>query len=200
MLLLPIASLLLYTHTPPALAESPGEWVAQAQAAYQQGDLKTARQLISIAQKLDPRNTAVTALMRKIQLEEKKRGPVDSIEKRLRAVILPRVQFQDAPLAQALEALKQQVAIASENKVTLSIVAQLPPSLLQSKTISLDLTAVPASEALRYVAALAGAAVVYDPFAVVLKPASPAGAPPNSPNSPAASRPSAVPGTEPPPQ
>ncbi|MES2571333.1 MAG: hypothetical protein V4710_14935 [Verrucomicrobiota bacterium] len=167
-LLFPLAAALLSTS---ALGESTVTLMNEAQAAYLRGDMATAKRNFELVHQLDARNTTAIGYLRMIKAAEAKttNGGAKQ-EKQLAAVILPQVQFREATLGSALDALKQQVAKASGGKSAISFVLQLPEETVKTTPVTLNLTNVPVTEVLRYMGELANITFSYEPFAVVVKP------------------------------
>jgi general secretion pathway protein D len=123
--------------------------------------------------------------------QEERRG-TELMVARLNRIIVPRIDFRDATVRQAVSFLQQQsrsLEAGSEDEAGINIVLKLPTSapppavdefgetsatpLSPSEArITLNLTNVPLYEALRYVATLAGLKVKVEPFAVSIVPLS----------------------------
>ena len=127
-------------------------------------------------------------------IDEARRG-TELMISRLNRIIIPRVDFRDATVRQAVSFLQQRsrdldaVEVDPESRgvnivVKLPAVPALAPTTLQGEEetaspapavdgrITLNLSNVPLYEALRYVATLAGLKVKVEPFAVSLVPLS----------------------------
>jgi len=70
-------------------------------------------------------------------------------------------------------------------KAGVSFVIQLPAEQVNTQTVTLNLSSIPATEALRYLAELVNATVAYDSYAVVIKAKPGAVAPTASSTTPA---------------
>jgi hypothetical protein len=175
-LFLQAAALLFGVH---AFAQGTPELLKEGQAAFLRGDLSTAKQHFERVYQIDPRNTLAIAYLRRIKMAQgTQKGAAPSREKEFAAMILPKVEFRQISLGDALEALRQQCARLYPEKVPVSFV--LPEEKLASAQITLSLAQIPLTEALRYVAELARATVTYEPYAIVIRPVS-AGTPPAQP-------------------
>jgi len=163
-----------------AFGESSQELLSQAQAAYLRGDLDTARQQFELVNRLDPRNVTAIGYLRMIKAQQAKGGGGAQIEKQLSTVIMPQVQFRDATLGAALEFLRLQVKKASNDKVAVNFVVQLPEAQAQTQTVTLNLTNVPFTEVLKYLGGVANISFVYDKYAIIVRPAGTAAAAPAS--------------------
>ncbi len=90
------------------------------------------------------------------------------------AIILTKVKFKDATLAQAIEYLQIKSTELDPQHAGLNLVIEKPDHE-KGALISLDLTNVPVSEALRYVASLSNRVVRYEALATVVAPKPAAG-------------------------
>ena len=114
---------------------------------------------------LDPKNASATALLRQIQAKEAAQGADHGVS----ALILPSVQFREAELTAALEALRLQVTKQTGGKQAVNFVIQLPEA--QAKTaITLSLTNVPFAEVLKYIGTLANVTFTFDKYAILVRP------------------------------
>ena len=162
-----------------AFAQGTPELLKDGQAAFLRGDLTTAKRHFERVYELEPRNTVAIAYLRRIQMAQgRTTGAPAQREKQLAAMVLPKVDFRQVALGEALESLRQQCARLYPQSAPVSFV--LPEASLASTPITLSLTNVPLTEALRYAADLARANVAYEPYAIVIRPAAP-GVPPAQP-------------------
>lgn len=143
--------------------------LSEAQTAMIRGDIETAKRNFQIVYQLDPKNVVAIGGLRQIAAQEAKGGGSPAIEKQLSAVILPQVQFKEATLTEALDFLKKKVTEASGGKQTANFVVQ--PGVDQNAKITLSLTNIPLTEALRYLSGLVNAKMDYQKYAIVIKPA-----------------------------
>lgn len=125
--------------------------------------------------------------------QEERRG-TEMMIARLNQIIVPRIDFRDATVRQAVSFLQQQSRTlegGAEGQAGINIVLKLPtnspaappvpdefgeatatPTAAADARITLSLSNVPLYEALRYVATLAGLKVKVEPFAVSIVPLS----------------------------
>lgn len=143
--------------------------LSEAQTAMIRGDLETAKRSFQIVYQLDPKNAVAIGGLRQIAVQEAKSGGGASIEKQFAQVILPQVQFKEATFTEALDFLKKKVTEASGGKQTANFVVQ--PGIDQNAKVTLSLTNVPFTEALRYMAELVSAKAEYQKYAIVIRPA-----------------------------
>jgi hypothetical protein len=144
--------------------------LSEAQTAMIRGDLETAKRDFEFVNKVDPRNPVAIAGLRQIAIQEAKDGKSGAAEKQLSTVILPQIQFREATFTEALDFLKKKVTEVSGGKQAANFVVQ--PGVDQSAKITLSLSNIPLTEALRYIAELVNAKVDYQKYAIVIRPAS----------------------------
>ncbi len=97
-----------------------------------------------------------------------------SVNRKLDDIVVPRINFTDATVREAIEYLRQRsVALDSaggpEDERGVNIVLKLDPSAA-SQTITIDLANIPLREALDYITRLAGLKIKVEPFAVLIVP------------------------------
>lgn len=92
---------------------------------------------------------------------------VSKLAAQLEALILPRLDFKDASLASALDALRQMAAKASNGSLRPGLVTA--PGLDTTTPVTLHLTQIPWMEALRYVGDLADVDFAVDDYAISVK-------------------------------
>ena len=108
-------------------------------------------------------------MVKRKPLAEGARGKNGDQEKNLAAVILPKVEFREATLGSALEYLKQAISKASDGKQVVNFVVQVPEEQVKTQPVTLNLTTIPATEALRYLGDVAGLEFQYEKYAVVVR-------------------------------
>ncbi|MDB6175773.1 MAG: hypothetical protein JWL59_5084 [Chthoniobacteraceae bacterium] len=153
-----------------ALGESTATLLTEAQTAYLRGDLETAKRNFELVNQIDSHNTTAINYLRMIKVQQAKGNAASKVEKELATVVLPQVQFREATLGSALDALKRQIAKASEGKVNVSFVLQLPEETVKTAPVTLNLSNVPAKEVLRYMGELVNVTFAYEAYAIVVRP------------------------------
>lgn len=159
---------------PVAQAASVQELLSEAQSAYLRGDLKTAKAQFETVRSLDPKNTTAIGYLKMINAQEANAPKGNAIQKQLAGVIIPKIAVREATLGSVLEFMRQSIAKASDNKVQVNFVVQLPEEQVKTQTVTLNLTNIPASEVLRYIGDLAHVQFEYDKYAIKVRPAGPA--------------------------
>lgn len=142
----------------------------EGQAAYQKGDYEAAKGAFEMVYSMDSRNITAINFLRLIKSQKPVTLKSQPIERQVAGIIIPQIQFKDATLGSALDYLKKAVARESGGKVAVNIVAQVPPEQVNTQTVTLSLTQVPFTEALKYLASVSNLDVEYQKYAIVLKP------------------------------
>lgn len=137
-------------------------------AAYYKGDMETAYQLLKQVEARNPKHFETKALLAQIRSQMK--PDTGSLKRTYESVILPKVEFSEVTVEEAMEGLRALAKGATAGKVMPNIIVKDPA--LNAKTLSLNLHNVPLTEAIQYVASIAGARVTYDKHAAMIVPAS----------------------------
>ena len=151
-------------------AQSAPDLMTEAQRAYLRGDTQSAKEKFQTILAGDPGNQSAQNYLRMIDAREKADGSGGQLAKQLEALILTRVELRDATFGSALEYLKQQADKISQGKTKVSFVVSLPPEFVETNRVSLNLSNVPFTEALRYLGELAGVKFAVEKYAVTVKP------------------------------
>ena len=141
----------------------------EGRAAFFAGQFDLAREKLSIVMAKNPSHPQTRAMM--AQIEQQLGADNTMLRKSYEKVIIERFEVNDAELSEALQALRILAGKASGGKVIPNIILKDPA--LGKKNITLNLTKIPLSEALNYLAQLTGAKISYDKMAVLIS--SPAG-------------------------
>lgn len=161
--------LLLYLGTPASRAEDDLHTIYQdGRAAFFAGQFELAREKLSMVLAKNPSHPQTRAMM--AQIEQQLGADNTQLRKSYDKVIIDKFEVNEAELNEALQALRVLAGKASGGKVVPNIILKDPD--LGKKTVTLNLTKIPLSEALNYLAQLTGARLTYDKMAVMLsKPA-----------------------------
>jgi hypothetical protein len=147
------------------------QFIEQGKAAYLHGDLETAKSAFEMAYQIDSRNQIAIGYLRRIKLDEQSNKPRgEPIEKQLAGVIIPQIQFHDATLGSALEYLRNAVKRQTNGRQAVNFVVQLPTDQVNTKTVTLNLSNVPFTEALHYLGTVASLNFQFDKYAIIVKP------------------------------
>ena len=155
-----------------AFAADIADLMTEAQRAYLRNDYAAAKEKFEIVRKLDPGNKTAVSYLRLIIAEEQKnagKGDRNATQEALKKLIMEKVEFREASLAEALDFLKQKGNQLAAGKVAINFVLQLDEQA-QAAKITISMQKVPFSEVLRYVGDLAGVQFVYEQYAIVVKP------------------------------
>ncbi len=98
----------------------------------------------------------------------------ESIQQKLDSIVIPRINFVDATVREAIEYVRRRSAeldLADPDPATrgVNIVLKLDPTAA-SQTITLDLSSIPLREALDYITRMANLKVKVEPYAVAIVP------------------------------
>jgi hypothetical protein len=150
--------------------------LTEGQLAYQKGDIEKAKAAFEMVYKMDSRNQVAIGYLRRIKVDEASKPKGNDQEKQLAALIIPKIEFRDATLGSALDYFKKTVDKQSGGKQAVNFVVQLPAEQVNTP-VTLNLSNIPVTEALRYLGELVNATFVYEKYAVMVKPKSGAVAP-----------------------
>lgn len=142
--------------------------LTEGQTAFMRGDLVTAKRNFQLANKVDPKNPTVIGFLKQIAAAEAKNPGNTSTESEYKGIVIQKIEFRDATLGAALDFLKKKVADQTGGKKSVNFVLQLSPEQ-QNAPVTLTLSDIPFTEALRYIAESIDAKVEYQKFAVVIK-------------------------------
>jgi hypothetical protein len=148
--------------------------MTEAQRAYLRSDYASAKEKFELVRKLDPNNKTAVSYLRLIIAEEQKnagKGDRNATQEALKKLIMEKVEFREASLAEALDFLKQKGNQISGGKVAINFVLQLDEQT-QARKVTIAMQKVPFSEVLRYVGDLTDVQFVYEQYAIVVKPKS----------------------------
>lgn len=137
-------------------------------AAYYKGDMETAYQLLTQVEARNPRHFETKALL--AQIRASKKPGLASVRKSYEGVVLPKIEFADVTLEEAVEGLRVLSKNASDGKVLPNIIIKDPA--LATKSLTLNLRNLPLTDAIQYLADMTGAKATYDKHAVILTSAS----------------------------
>ncbi|HEY8901551.1 MAG TPA: hypothetical protein VIM61_14150 [Chthoniobacterales bacterium] len=148
-----------------AQAESVQQVYARGVRAYSGGNLEQAQKLFREVLAADPGNQPAALYLQRIAAEKPKN--VD-LRKQMEGVIVPKIDFRDTSLTTVLDFLPKVVAEQTGGHATLNIVRMFSSDYGREKLITLQLSGVPVTSVLDYVAQLANVKVAYQAHAVVI--------------------------------
>jgi hypothetical protein len=155
-----------------AFAQDVADLLSEAQRAYVRGDVKAAKEKFDLVLKVDPNNRIAISHKRRILAEEAKdaaqKGPVNATKAMLESVKIPKIDFREAALGDALEFLKKKGNQIAGEKAQINFVMQLDEAT-KAKKITLTLQDVPFTEVVRYMGQLADVEFSYEAFAIVVR-------------------------------
>ena len=166
--------------------------LTEGQTAYMKGDIETARAAFEMVYNMDSRNTTAIKFLVKIKADKGALPKTVPIDRQLASIVIPQIQFREATLGSALDYLRNAVKRQSNDKLAVNFVVQLPPEQLNTQTVTLNLTNVPFTEAVKYLCAVANLNYEYDKYAIKLKPKPDAATTTGATTTPAATTPPAT--------
>ncbi|MBX7208321.1 MAG: hypothetical protein K1X78_08435 [Verrucomicrobiaceae bacterium] len=137
----------------------------QGRAAYYRGDMETAKALLTQVAAAAPNHFETKALLAQINTYAK---ADDSLKKTYGGVVIPKIDFADVTLAEAVQALGLMSKTASGGKVSPNIIVKNPE--MAKKPVTLNLANIPMTEVIDYLARMSGGRAVYEKHAVVIAP------------------------------
>jgi hypothetical protein len=160
--------------TPPQPLNKPPvemqQLLTEGQTAFMKNDLATARADLQLVLELDPHNKTAIGYLRRIAVMESQQSKGGGVmEKQLQALTIPKLEFKEATLGSALDYMKKTADRLSNGKIAVSFVVQAPEAVT-STPVTLSLSNIPFTEALRYIGGVAGINFTYEKYAIVVKP------------------------------
>ena len=162
-----LLSLLLIGFTLTATAQT-SKTLTEAQKAYTAGDIVTAKALFESVLAQDPKNVAARNYLKRIAADEKQVAPGATAEKKFQALILPKVEFNNASFSSVLDALRQHAGKASKGQLEPNFV--ILPGVDTMAPVTLKLNHIPFTDALRYVCLQANAVYKVEQHAITIHP------------------------------
>ncbi len=104
-------------------------------------------------------------------------GPKNDLEGKLARIIVPEINFSNAPLGDVLDYLSARTTEISGGTVVANFIYKGTSEQRQNTLITLSLRSVPLNEAIKYVVQLSNSKVKYEEHAVVVEPNQGAAAP-----------------------
>lgn len=135
----------------------------QGRTAFYKGDMETAKALLQQVAAVAPNHFETKALLAQINAYSK---PDVSLKKAYSGVVIPKLDFTEVTVSEAMQGLAVMGKNASNGKVSPNFILKDPE--MGKKTITLNLANIPMTDALEYVARLAGGKVSYEKHAAVI--------------------------------
>ncbi|HSJ03058.1 MAG: hypothetical protein ACAI34_11565 [Verrucomicrobium sp.] len=132
-------------------------------AAYYAGQLDVAREKLAKVLAANPSHTQTRAMMADIEAKIGKDNVM--LRKSYEKIMIDKIEFADVELSEAVLAVRMKAKAATKDKVVPNIILKTPE--LGKKAVSLNLTNMPLSEVLSYLAQVAGVRITYDTSAVM---------------------------------
>ena len=154
---------------PPKTTLSAEGWYKRGLAAVKDGKPDDAKTAFQNALKLNPRFTPAKHQLSLIP-ELNARTKIARRKKLFKDTIIKEINFRDATLKEALEALDKMAAKASKDKFSPNFIIQDPAKKIVDRKVKLKMTNVPLAAALSYILQGVGATARYDEYATPIKP------------------------------
>ena len=135
----------------------------QGRAAFYRGDMEKAKALLQQVAAVKPDHFETKAMLAQIATYTKTDA---SAKKTYAAVTIPKIDFNDVTVAEAVQGLTVLGKNASGGKVSPNIILKDPE--MGKKTVTLSLSNIPLTDAIEYVARMAGGRASYDKHAAVI--------------------------------
>ena len=141
----------------------------QGVSALEEGNAALARESFAEVLRRNPRHTRA-----RIQLDRMRGrgGELAALKRKnqLKKIKIPKVDYDEVSLPEALEALGIEISNATEGKFIPNFIVQDPGKHLERRPVSLRLNNVPASVVLKHLLSLADAKERYDEYAIIIRP------------------------------
>lgn len=148
----------------PVAAEDLNAVYQQGRAAFYKGDFDKATALLSKVAAANPRHADTNNMLAYMRANYR---PKDlTLQKQYESVILPKVEFGEVTLSEAVEGLKALAKNASNGKMVPNIIVR--GEEVGQRKVTLTLSNIPLSEALNYMAQLTNSKATYDKYAVTI--------------------------------
>lgn len=147
------------------LAETVQEVYASGVRAYAGGNVEQAKALFEKVLAAQPGHRSAKACLLRIEAET---PPANALKRRVEKTIVPKVEFREASLSSVLDYLPKVAAEHSPDKGPVNIVRMFPTDYGDETKITLELSNVPLSSVLDYVAQLGGVKLDYQQNAIVV--------------------------------
>lgn len=138
---------------------------------YDEGDFQGALARFEIAVRANPRSPHARSYMLKSKSAVARGlGSKNTIEGDLAKIIIPQINFEDAPIGDVLEYFAARAEELSKGKFRPNIIYKGSPEQRNNTLITLSVRNVPLTEALRYVGQMTQTHFAYEEHAVVADP------------------------------
>jgi hypothetical protein len=165
LLLVAASALMLLAPAPTLRADDDLHTIYQeGRTAFFAGQYELAREKLSQVLAKNPHHPETLAMMAQIKMKLGEDNTV--LRKSYDRVIIPKFEVNDVTLDEAIQAVRIMAKNASKGTVIPNIIIKNPE--VGKKTVTLNLTSVPLSELLNYIAEVAGAKLTYEKTGVMI--------------------------------
>ena len=149
-----------------AFGQPQSELFQEAMRAYQAKEFDTARMLFEAVVSAEPKNQAAQNYLR---LLAKSETGASGLEGTLEKITLPRLEMSGVSAREGMTYVLQQVVKQSGGNLKANLVWLVPEG--KAGPVTLSMQNIPANEAMRYIAEMAGLSLAYDAYAIKVTPA-----------------------------
>lgn len=142
--------------------------LSDAQRDYVAGRLDEAKLKFEMVLNRDPKNVAARNYLGMIEAARRRAGSGAQKAAAYRGVVIPKVQFNEATLAECLSYLQKRVGDISKGQLSPNFVLQ--PGVNGSAPVTLNLENIPFTELVKYIGQLTQTTFVYEAHAISVQP------------------------------
>lgn len=142
----------------------------QGIALYDAGKYEEALMKFTMLLQQNPRDPYARSYLAKCKLALQSNLTSNDLEGKLSKLVLPQVNFVDAPIGDVLDFLANRAEELSGGKTVVNFIYKGTAEQRQKTTITLSVRNVPITEAIRYVGQLSRSHIRYEEHAVVVDP------------------------------
>jgi hypothetical protein len=154
----------------PAKGKTAGQLYDEGRAAYFREDFATAKAKLTQVLRVSPNHTPTIAMLKNIQMAEAAAARQSaSVRSRLERTMLPRLDLSDAKVPEAIDFLQLKAAEAAGPAGRPNFIIKLDP-VTEKQTVTLKLGRTSVYDALRALATVARLELVFDQYAVQIRP------------------------------
>ena len=168
--LLLLLSLTVFLLAPAVNAQSLKSIRDEGIALYDQGKFAEALGKFTLVLQQNPRDPYARSYLAKAKVALENDLGKNNLESQLKKVIIPEINFKDAPLGDVLDYFAARAEELSGGKIVANIIYKGTPEERKNTLITLSVRNVPMTEAIRYVGQLSNTNFRYEQHAVVAEP------------------------------
>jgi len=136
--------------------------------AMNRGDVAAAEKCFRTLLQAQPEHPHARYALNKLLLNREKYAAVYR-ENMMKQTKITKVEYSDATVTECLESLTEQIKEASGQKISPNFIIKDPAGKLKLNHISMNLSNIPASQVLQYIASSAQCKIIYEEHAIVVQ-------------------------------